>query len=145
MKKVLSVFLALTLLLACAAPMVASAARVSCPVVYVGGQESTIYSDKNDENSKTYYTGALPEEELTKITSGLRAALIKGMSPLTGNWTDYEEGFYNAAIPYYSEIILNNKGLPINKTGYDCLKEKTLANKGVNGRYGLTDYKFIYD
>ncbi len=142
MKKLLSVFLAFCLVFIGIAPIMVSAAKVSLPVIYVGGQEEFIYSDKTDAESKTYFTGDLPEKELDAVTAGLRPQLV---SAIAGNWEAYLEGFYEAAIPYYSEIILDNDGLPINNTGYDCLKEETLVNKAVNGRYGLYDYKFIYD
>ena len=142
MKKLLSVILAFCMVFACMAPVVVSAAKVTLPVIFIGGQEETIYSDKNDAESKTYFTGDLPEKELDEVTAGLRTALVRA---LAGDWEEYLEGFYEAAIPYYSEIILDNDGLPINNTGYDCLKEETLVNKAVNGRYGLYDYTFVYD
>ena len=141
MKKVISVLLALTMVFAVMAP-IAFAAKVSTPVIFVGGQEDIIYSDKYDKESETYYAGVLPEEELDKITSGLRSALIRAIA---GSWDEYLDGFYDAVIPYYTEVILDNDGMPTNNTGYDCLKEEDLVNKAVNGRYGLYDYKFIYD
>ncbi len=142
MKKVLSVILAVLMMLACMAPMMTSAAKVSTPVIYVGGQEEYIFSDKYDAESDTYFTGDLPAEELRKVTGGLRSALVRA---LAGSWTEYLEGFYEGIIPYYTEIVLDNNGLPTNNTGYDCLKEEVLVNKAVNGRYSLYDYKFIYD
>ena len=144
MKKLISVALVCAMLLVCLAPaaFAAKLSRISVPVVFVGGQEEYIYADKTDPDSAQFFTGSLPESVLEEITDGLNAALIKGLS---GNWTDYVNGFVDGAMVYYSDIMLDGAGEPVNMTGYDCLKEPEIINKGVNGRYGLYDYKFIYD
>ena len=144
MKKTLSVILVCVMLMGCLAPaaFAVKLSRISVPVVFVGGQEEYIYSDKDDIDSDQYFTGDLPEDVLDDITDGLRSALVKGLS---GDWTEYVDGFVSAALVYYSEIMLDGTGEPINETGYDCLKEETIVDKGVNGRYGLYDYTFIYD
>jgi hypothetical protein len=136
MKKVLSVLLAFALVFTGLAPIIALAVRVSAPVVYVGGWNQIIYSDKNDIESTTYFTGDLPEEAVDTISGSLRRELVQAIS---GTWQPYLDGYYEAALPYYSEIILDDEGLPINDTGYDCLKEETLVDKAVNNRSGLHD------
>ena len=140
MKKIISVLIVFSLILSCFAPR-ALAIKVSTPIVYIGGQPDTIYKDRNNKDGGTYNTGDLSEEELNGITSGLRSALTKG---LAGNWTDYCNGFYEAALPYYEPLKLDEFGDPINKTGYDCLKEE-VVDKGITGRYGMYDYTFVYD
>ena len=145
MKKTISVLLACILLLGVMAPvaLAAKVTRVSTPIVFVGGQEDYIYSDKDNKKSAKYNTGELSEEALGDISDSIRTELFRAIS--FGNWKPYTDGFYEAAMPYYDGVALNNKGLPTNKTGYDCLKEKTVVDKAVNGRYGLYDYQFIYD
>ena len=144
MKKLISVLLVFTLLLGVMAPaaFAAKVTRVSTPVVFVGGQEDYIFSDKTDAESDTYITGDLPAEALDAITGSLRPQLADAA---LGRWLGYTDGFYRAAMPYYENVVLDGNGDPINDTGYDCLKEEELKNKGVNGRYGLYDYRFIYD
>lgn len=144
MKKTISVLLACILLLGVMAPaaFAAKVTRVSTPIVFVGGQEDYIYSDKDNKNSVKYNTGDLSEEAVSDISDSVRTELFRAAS---GNWKPYTDGFYEAAMPYYDGVALNGNGVPSNKTGYDCLKEKTVVDKAVNGRYGLYDYKFIYD
>lgn len=144
MKKIISVLLVCSMLLACLAPaaVAAKVTRVSTPVVFVGGQLDYIYADKNDEESDKLITGDLPKEALDAVTAAIRPQL---MDAFVGKWEGYLDGFYRAALPYYEGIALNSEGLPDNDTGYDCLKEAEIKNKAVNGRYGIYDYTFIYD
>ena len=143
MKKVISVLLVCSMLLVCLAPaaFAAKVTRVSTPVVFVGGQEEYIYSDKTDAESEQFFTGNLPEDVHDEIVSSLRPALARGLS---GNWTEYVDGYVAGMLPYYEPLKLDGNGEPVNYTGYDCLKEE-VVDKGLNGRYGLYDYKFIYD
>jgi pimeloyl-ACP methyl ester carboxylesterase len=144
MKKLISVLLVCSMLLVVLAPaaFAAKVTRVSTPVVFVGGQEDYIYSDKDDAESDTYITGDLPKEALDEITAAIRPQLTDAF---VGKWDGYTDGFYRGAMPYYENIVLDGDGLPINDTGYDCLKPEQIVDKGVNGRYGLYDYQFIYD
>ena len=144
MKKIVSVLLVVSMLMVVLAPAAAAAkvTRVSTPVVFVGGQEDYIYSDKDDAESETYLTGDLPKEALDAISEEIRPQLVDAF---VGKWDGYTDGFYRGAMPYYENVVLDGDGLPINDTGYDCLKPAEIINKGVNGRYGLYDYQFIYD
>ena len=74
MKKTISVLLACILLLGVMAPvaLAAKVTRVSTPIVFVGGQEDYIYSDKDNKKSATYNTGELSEEALGDISDSIR-------------------------------------------------------------------------
>ena len=69
MKKIISVLLVVSMLIVVLAPaaFAAKVTRVSTPVIFVGGQEDYIYSDKNDAESDTYLTGDLPKEALQYV------------------------------------------------------------------------------
>lgn len=113
------------------------------PVVFVGGQEDFIYSDKNDPDSGILLTRSLPEGAIKEIMDACEEQLRNGL--LRNDWDPFCEALTEAITPYFSALSLNEYGYAENTTGYDCLKADRLTDEAVDGIYGLYDYKFIYD
>lgn len=165
MKKILSLILTLTMLVAIMAPTAAAAdAKVKdeLPMIFIRGNGEDLY----DENGKLipgeigdiFDKNIVPEEEgiskdklVESCVNILLPFLAEGL--LMDNWDNYGKAIYEEISPLFEKTALDGNGNPKYGTGVspEVLKKSEYNAKNVDfkdkdGRYFLLNqYDFCYD
>ena len=165
MKKILSLILTLTMLVAIMAPTAAAAdAKVKdeLPMIFIRGNGEDLY----DENGKLipgeigdiFDENIVPEEEgiskdklVESCVNILLPFLAEGL--LMDNWDNYGKAIYEEISPLFEKTALDGNGNPKYGTGVspEVLKKSEYNAKNVDfkdkdGRYFLLNqYDFCYD
>ncbi len=138
MKKIISVFLCLTLVFSLAVP--AFAAPEEYPTIYVtGAQTNDIH---NAEGKKIWE----PEADLMGI---LKEALMPCLEELAfgaviGDYREYAEKVNSYVAPVFEEVVLDKNGEASNGS-HPAKHSSTVAVSKKTSNYGMWDYRFWYD
>ncbi len=154
LKKLLSLFLAVMLIMSCgvlsvfAAEAPASVERATTiPTVYVQGYGENIYSDKNDKNSEILVGGNVPfltDGVLGGMLENIMEPLMKGVT--TGDYTEYNDLIVNTLVADLGRFGLDENGEPSDGSGNDCVRETSVTNKRwYGGKYDIYAYSLKYD
>lgn len=166
MKKIISLFLTLTILFTVLSP-VASATdkkvKDVTPIVYIRGNGEEIYDETGDEIpvefADLFDKNIVPEGEgITKdkiiesCANILLPFLAEGL--LNNEWDNYGEAIYKEFSPLFEKAVLDGNGNPQYGTGVSpevlAKSEYTAANidfkkPGYAGCYRVGQYDFCYD
>ncbi len=162
MKKIIAVFLVITMLFAMAVP--ASAAGISgwgsqIPVVEISGDGEPLYDANGKEIFKTtnilsMFTGSEDGEEgnselVESVVNVLEPFLLEGIA--TDNWDAFYENLYSELSKLFKDSHLNKDGTAPEGTGLSQQRKDEVAanlefdHKSQKGYYAELDYKFFYD
>ena len=143
MKKLISVILACTMLLALFVP--AMAAEDTYPTIYIEGQGIGIY---RPDGTKVY---PLAEDVATLVKDNLKDLLMEYAScVLSHDFSSYNDKLYNLIAPLYEDVKLGPDGMPTDGSGVasDIDWKQGLSN--IKKTIDLTDgsysvYRWHYD
>ncbi len=152
MKKVISVFLSLVMLVGCLSVMgagvVNAADYVAYPTVYINGGRGSLYKADGTKIAPV----ETPEGFLADAVKDCIGDLAKAV--VTGSEADmqaYKEKLVSWIAPLYDDIRLDNNGEPTEpvivgagSSGYFTIPD-TLPNRISGGEYPLRAYDFYYD
>ena len=116
--RILTVMLSLCLVLLTAAPAFAllqGAYNTVLPTVYLQGQGSKLYADKNDTSSERIDKIDVPDGYIGDEAKKLIRPLAKGL--LTDDWSDWVDQFVESAVPLFEKQALDENGEASNGSG----------------------------
>lgn len=146
-KKIACIFMIAVLLVVTVSPAFAASKKSDAlPIVYVIGKVDTIYKDKNDPNSKVIYPVSLENIDAKKFET-LAETFAYAYSHTNNEkaWDDYCDAMYDIINDMFSELALNQNGVPKDNSGIIWNWKSNLKDTKENGVYGLYDYTFHYD
>ena len=147
-KKALSVFLSLTMIFAAVAMAFPSASAVSAwtdiPVILVEGQGTTLGIKQADGSYDKVYGIEIPEgyiEDVVKENIDVFARAV-----LTQEWDEFCDVLYEAMVPLYEEIKLDENGEAPNgsRVAWDW-SESSIKKQTNNGKYEFEQFRYHYD
>lgn len=163
MKKFLSVFLSLVLVLSVTSPAFSwvdpNESHSQIPVIRISGDGEALY-DK-DGNKIFHYkdvadffksdgeSGSDNSELYKSMAESLLPALAKGLA--TDNWDDLYAGLETEISKIFANSLLDENGNPINGSGLSQARKEQMEDKrhndrkGDKGYYAWDDYWYYYD
>ena len=162
MKKTVSLLLTFLLLFSFAFPVFAAddgkvaltRSGSQIPIVLVGGDGAPLADENGNEIFRfmdiAKATGNVDGDAVKEsVLNVVRPLLVQGM--LTGNFDPYYEALYNEIAELFSDVLLDENGLPRNGSGISEANKKIMADSLIKdhkltaGDYGLFTYQFFYD
>ena len=163
MKKIISVFLSLILLISLAVPALAaydSNYRSEVPMILISGDGGTIVDADGNETFKFLdilkvfnKEDGQDDAEDSNVSEAakniLRPLLLEGV--LQNKWDNYYEALYKEIADIFDDIMLDDNGDPKNGTQISEWERNenrvamTTDKAGWDGAYGFEDYHFWYD
>ncbi len=143
MKKLISILLACTLLLALFVP--AMAAEETYPTIYIEGQGIGLY---RPDGSQVY---PLAEDVATLVKDNLKDLLMEYAScMLSRDFTSYNDKLYNLIAPLYEDVKLGPDGTPTDGSGVASDINWKVSLSNIKKTIDLTDgsysvYRWHYD
>ena len=149
MKKLISVILVLTLLLAVTAPVFSAKTAkdfTKYPTVRVAGAMHNLYNNYGTkEQYKIYDTDdgvPVPDGYIGEQIKTLLPVLLRAM--VTGDYSAYAQGLVDAVTPIYADFVPDENGDVREGSGRGTVPADE-DRRDENGSYGLNDYMFYDD
>ena len=148
MKKILSLFLALTIIftaLVIAAPVSSAASGANIPVIHVCGYGAVLVKDNPDGTKEQIYPLKVEDSYIEEKAKEILPIFAKAF--FTQKWDDFCDAMVDTLVPVFEPVALDSNGEATNNTRADWTwNRKTLKNyKRADGTYSPTAYKFHYD
>lgn len=136
MKKIISIVLAVTMLVAVFVPAISASAADDCVNIYLKGYGHALYSADGEQ----IYGVDLDLSSLSDTLDDFLAELAMGK--LTGDFSAYNDRLYNLIAPAYAKLKLDNNGEASNGSGRDKspLEKVYVTNESWTGGYYYFDY-----
>ena len=153
MKKVISVFLSVFLVLAMLAPVASAVTEENLPIIYIRGNGETIYDGDGNvlalgisDLLSNVANGDFDKETVVETCANIMLPLLtEGL--MFDEWDNYGKAVYEELKPLFRGSEIDENGNPINGSGIAQSRidesEAEAARDTVN--YGLYDYNFMYD
>ncbi len=148
-KKTLCVILSLTVLFTTLAVSLSTYASETAPgtdipLIYVSGQGGAIVRDNPDGSREKIYPIQIPEGY---IQNAVKENLdVFALAVLTQKWDDFCDVLYEKMTPLYSELMLDENGMPTDGSRIDWTwSRSTISTYKPNGKYPTEQYQFYYD
>ena len=145
MKKLLAAALAFCLLLTFAPLAFAGLEggwKTAVPTVYLQGQGSTLYADKNDPQSEQIHDIDVPDGYVEDVAKSLAAPLAKGV--FLNDWDEWVDGFVEGVAPLFEKQALDENGEASNGSGIKT-SSGNFRRQNADGTYPLDAYTPFYD
>ncbi len=140
MKKIISVFLCLILMLSLAVPAFAAGEVEEYPTIYVtGAQTNNLYSA---DGELIYPTSVDLMEQVKKALIPCVQELALGF--LRDDYSDYADTLYEYLSPIYEKVVLDKNGEASDGSRPEY-HSATVAVSNKQSNYGMWDYRFWYD
>ena len=117
-----------------------SFAGAQYPTIYIVGQGAKLTAD-GTLNGKQIYPVEIPENYIAEVGEPLIKPLMNGM--LLNRWDKYNEGLYEAVIPFLAPFALGKNGVPQDKSGCSYKSSSSPTPIYPGSEYKL--YNFNYD
>ncbi len=149
MKKVISLVLCLTVILATfvfAAPSSAAVepGRTIKPVIYLNGTGSTIVRNNEDGTQDTLYPLQIPDGYIDEKVNEFLPVFAQAF--FTQQWDEFCDVLVDILMPIFEPMKLDENGEASDGSHvYWSWSKEELENKKHNGTYGVQDYTYIYD
>lgn len=153
MKKVISVFLSVFLVLAMLTPVASAVAEENLPIIYIRGNGETIYDGDGNvlalgisDLFSNVTNGEFDKETVVETCANIMLPLLtEGL--MFDEWDNYGRAVYEELKPIFKGSEIDENGNPINGSGIAQSRieasEAEAERDTVN--YGLYDYNFMYD
>ncbi len=147
MLRMISVLLSLCLLAGLCTPAfawpLAGDYYTTLPTVYLQGQGSYLYADKDDPNSGLIHSVDVPDGYIGDEAKKLIKPLAKGL--LTDDWSDWVDQFVESATPLFEKQALDVNGEASDGSGINGLAHTGGNKVEADGTYSLGAYTPDYD
>ena len=114
MKKFTALLLSVILLISCFS-LIAGAEQTKVPTIYIVGQGSKLSADGKYNSSDIIYPVSIPDGYIGDCCKELALPLAAGL--LTNKWKSYNDGLYDAFVPFIKDLKCDNNGNVTNGTG----------------------------
>ena len=153
MKKAISLFLSLLLIIAVMAPVASAVGEENLPIIYIRGNGETIYDGDGkplglgiSDLFSNVANGDFDKETVVETCANIMLPLLtEGL--LFDEWDRYGKAVYEELKPIFKGSEIDENGNPINGSGIAQSRidasEAEAERDTVN--YGLYDYNFMYD
>lgn len=144
-KKTIALFLTVLLTALLAVPAFAALEgdySTPIPTVYLQGQGSTLYADKNDPKSGHIQDIEVPDGYVEDVAKSLIRPLAKGV--LLNDWDEWVDGFVEGVAPLFEKQALDENGEASNGSGIITSSGK-VNRRRADGTYPLGAYMPSYD
>ena len=153
MKKVISVFLSVFLVLAMLAPVASAVTEENLPIIYIRGNGETIYDGDGNvlalgisDLFSNVANGDFDKETVVETCANIMLPMLtEGL--MFDEWDNYGKAVYEELKPIFKGSEIDENGNPINGSGIAQSRidasEAEAERDTVN--YGLYDYNFMYD
>ena len=151
MKKVVSVFLALLMLIGCAQIALAAPTGLDLPTIYIRGKTDLIY---NDIGTADEWMVSDSERVFSKEVTDIKAYATDkakellpefGIAMITGNYDAWAEKGSKLLEPIYREFVLDKQGNPRPGSGVKFDYSKPDKMESNDGTIHFLAYQFRYD
>ena len=153
MKKVISVFLSVFLVLAMLAPVASAVTEENLPIIYIRGNGETIYDGDGNvlalgisDLLSNVANGDFDKETVVETCANIMLPLLtEGL--MFDEWDNYGKAVYEELKPLFRGSEIDENGNPINGSGIaqSRIDESEAEAERDTVNYGLYDYNFMYD
>lgn len=153
MKKVISVFLSIFLVMTVITPAASAIAEENLPIIYIRGNGETIYDGDGNvlalgisDLFSNVANGDFDKETVVETCANIMLPLLtEGL--MFDEWDNYGKAVYEELKPLFKGSEIDENGNPINGSGIakSRIDESEAEAERDTVNYGLYDYNFMYD